>query len=345
MCRFPKRIQYRLVSVTLCLFWSTLSIYGCCGRTIATTAANENKEFTNSVGMRFVLIPAGKSKIGSSKNEAYGDFIYQYVTPPDLIWEGVRETTVEKAFYMSDTEVTVAQFQKFRPAHAQSIPADFSFDSFEMAPFNYSIANTNFKKLSGCSISERNMPVTNISLDDALAFCKWLNSLHKEKEAGRVYRLPTEDEWEYACRAGKSGRFYWQDGEQNIDQYENVADKTGVNIWTPDTFFSEADDGFLVAAPVGSLSPNSFGLYDMLGNVYELTSSPFTSLEADPNSRGTIYFFRHYQPDSPKRPAIVVKGGSWCSGPPLVRCAARTPIGPDSVRFDLGFRLVVEIRK
>ena len=109
-------------------------------------------------------------------------------------------------------------------------------------------------------------PVVNVSWNDAVAFCDWLSQKEQVK-----YRLPTETEWEYACRAGTETTFSWGDAPEKVVQLANMADwkiKTKP-IGTTKEKVNQPADGFDVTAPVGSYPPNSFGLCDMAGNVWE----------------------------------------------------------------------------
>jgi formylglycine-generating enzyme required for sulfatase activity len=116
-------------------------------------------------------------------------------------------------------------------------------------------------------------PVTCVSWDDATAFCQWLS-----REDGRTYRLPTEAEWEYACRAGTDTLFFWGDDPDAGEGYLNAADETGTpdgRSWTHKFNFK---DGYAATSPVGRFKPNAFGLHDMLGNVWEWCSDWYAAM-------------------------------------------------------------------
>src|SRR5262249_6798212 len=124
----------------------------------------------------------------------------------------------------------------------------------------YSWRNTGWKQTD-------DYPVVNITWNDALAFCKWLSE--KEK---REYRLPTEAEWEFACRAGTQTRFYSGDDLTSLKGFANIADvslkqKVGADPKPYPFKYVEFDDGFAFTAPVKSFRPNAWGLFDMHGNV------------------------------------------------------------------------------
>jgi len=115
-------------------------------------------------------------------------------------------------------------------------------------------------------------PVTCVSFNDVEKFIAWLN-----RKGSRKFRLPTEAEWEYACRGGTTTIRFWGDDPDDACAYANVADRTKDEDnrgWNPK---HECSDGYFYTAPVGSFKANSFGLYDMLGNVWEWCSDRYGS--------------------------------------------------------------------
>ena len=168
-------------------------------------------------------------------------------------------------------------------------------------------------------------PVLHASWNDAVAFCEW---------AGK--RLPTEAEWEYSCRAGKENRLFpWGNKWRPNDRYL-------ANIWTPGTdgfpSVNDGKDGYEMTAPVDEFVPNAFGLYNMIGNVWEWTSDNWT---IDHNSINL-----HQDPKGPKDgESKVKKGGSfYCSFGYCYRyrCVARFDNTPDSSAHNLGFRCAAD---
>jgi formylglycine-generating enzyme required for sulfatase activity len=158
-------------------------------------------------------------------------------------------------------------------------------------------------------------PVRGVSWEEAMEFCRKLSSLPEEKAAGRVYRLPTEAEWEYACRAGTTTSWYCGDKPSDLP---NVA-----------LFREHSEDR---VSPVGQKAPNDWGLYDMHGNVWEwcydwyardyYTSSP----ESDP-------------PGPSEATRRVCRGGSWSFEARYCRSAFRGGLPPSNRKPDLGFRV------
>ena len=164
-------------------------------------------------------------------------------------------------------------------------------------------------------------PVSCVSWNDARAYITWLN-----QETGRTFRLPTEAEWEYAARAGTTSARYWGNGiDQDACRNASVAD-TG-HAWE-DGF--PCDDNFEWVTPVGRFAPNPWGLYDMLGNLWEWTCSDY-----DADYGGSEKTCASRKSDA----ARVMRGGAWNSGPSPVRSAYRNRNFPESRYSFVGFRL------
>nr|WP_273703197.1 formylglycine-generating enzyme family protein [Candidatus Accumulibacter vicinus] len=155
-------------------------------------------------------------------------------------------------------------------------------------------------------------PVINVSWDDAQAYVAWL-----AKKTGKPYRLLSESEWEYAARAGTRTRYPW-------------GNEPGTN--RANFFGSGSQWNGKRAAPVGSFAPNAFGLYDMIGNVWEWTQDCWNDSYAGAPMDGLPWL----KGDCGRR---VVRGGSWSSKPEVARAAFRYWDEPGLRNDDLGFRL------
>jgi formylglycine-generating enzyme required for sulfatase activity len=168
-----------------------------------------------------------------------------------------------------------------------------------------------------------------VSHNDALAFLGWLNEQEKEKKRG--YRLPTEAEWEYACRARTGGLYGGDDDPESLVRIANVPDASVQKV-RPFATCIQGDDGFVYTAPVASFEPNAWHLYDMIGNVWEWGDDWFDPkfYESSPkeNPRNTV-----------KASSRVIRGGSWGIYPGTCRPASRNRRAPDYRSSDLGFRL------
>lgn len=256
-------------------------------------------------GMEFVWIPAGSFVMGQTELGAQelilelGVSRYQKYCAE----EKPRHRVMIDGFWLGRYEVTNAQFRLFRPDH----------DSHDY---------------KGISLNEDRQPVVEVSWDDAEAYARWL-----AVQCGRECRLPREAEWEYACRAGSETVRFWGNGINEACVYANIADLSAREVW-PTWSVHGCRDGFAVTAPVGSFAPNRWGLYDMLGNVWEWCSDWFGKgyYEVGPQSN----------PQGPQHGAYrILRGACWDSAPRYVRSASRNMRSPGSCGYNLGFRLAI----
>jgi formylglycine-generating enzyme required for sulfatase activity len=172
-----------------------------------------------------------------------------------------------------------------------------------------------------------NHPVERVSWNDAAEFCNKLSELPEEKKAGRVYRLPTEAEWEYACRAGTKSTFCF--GNSISSRQANFDGNFA---------YGGADKGEFLqkTTPVGSYKPNEFGLFDMHGNVWQWCAD---------------WYREEYYKSSPKKnpegPSSgdyrVMRGGSWLSDGWWLRSANRGKSLPGGREDGVGFRVAVSV--
>jgi eukaryotic-like serine/threonine-protein kinase len=289
-------------------------------------------EIENSIGMKFVLIPPGEFVMGSTvaAQQIGRRFLegrleqYEAEQPPHRV-------RLTRAFFLGTHEVTVADFRRFVTATGHQTRAEK-----EGKAWGYK------KDLTWSHVPGRNWrnpgfdqqdthPVTCVTWDDAMAFCQWLS-----REDRRAYGLPTEAEWEYACRAGTHTVFFWGDDPDSSEGYLNGADETG----TPDErswpYKFHFMDGYAATSPVGRFKPNAFGLYDMLGNVWEWCADWY----------GSGYY--HDSPmEDPTGPAAgsnrVGRGGGWSYGAWFCRSACRGRALPGSPDNHLGFRVACSL--
>jgi tetratricopeptide (TPR) repeat protein len=188
-------------------------------------------------------------------------------------------------------------------------------------------------------------PVVNVSWHDAIAFCAWL-----QKKTGKTYRLPSEAEWEYSCRAGTATRFYSGDDNGTLAWVANIADRSLKAKWDFSDLKNEAwqrqlsdwfdsvswDDGYPFTAPVGKFQSNAFGLYDMHGNVWQWCEDSYT---LDGSKSG----FRQDLPARGSGPLRVYRGGAFNEVPERCRAAWRGWVEPTDHYCALGFRVVCEV--
>ena len=172
-------------------------------------------------------------------------------------------------------------------------------------------------------------PVVDVSWNDAVAFCKWLS----QKE-GATYRLPTEAEWEYACRAGTTTAFSNGDDPRKLVEVGNILDAT-YTAMTPQKPQADVNDGYAGTAPVGSYRPNAFGLYDMHGNAWEWCQDRY--------DRGYYGHSPETDPTGPVEGDRVMRGGA-IDCPPRYCLSAHRSNGKASERgANLGFRVVLVV--
>jgi formylglycine-generating enzyme required for sulfatase activity len=169
--------------------------------------------------------------------------------------------------------------------------------------------------------------VEDVSWNDAVEFCEQLSEMPEEKRAGRVYRLPTEAEWEYACRGGASSSKPFSFGDSLSSTQANFDGNYP---------YGGADKGPYLARTtrVGSYEANAFGLYDMHGNVWEWCADWY-----DQN------YYKDSPRNDPKGPATstsrVLRGGSWLDVGRVCRAAFRYDFEPGDRNFIIGFRVVL----
>jgi formylglycine-generating enzyme required for sulfatase activity len=227
------------------------------------------KEITNSIGQKFVLIPAGEFQMGSPASEANRSAD-----------ETQHKVKITKSFYMQTTEVTQKQWQ----AVMGNNPSYFKGDD---------------------------LPIKQVSWNDVQEFITKLNAQDK----GKSYRLPTEAEWEYACRAGSSGEYCFGDNEGELGEYAWFDGNSGNKTHR-----------------IGTREPNKWRLYDMHGNVWEWCQDWY---ESD--------YYGSSPMDNPTGPSSgvhrVLRGGGWYDVATGCRSACRFWGTPDGRDDDLGFRV------
>jgi len=256
--------------------------------------AAKPKELTLDLGdkvtLKLVQIPAGKFMMGSPKDEK--DRQDDEGLPPGKWVNGNPqiEVTISKPFYLGVTHVTVGQYAQFMKDTGQKHE------------------EPSFKQTG-------DHPVVNVSWDDAQAFCQWLS-----KKIGKSVVLPTEGQWEYACRAGTTTRFSFGDKDDDLGDYAWYAGNS-----------MDKDKGAQMTHPVAQKKPNAWGLYDMHGNAWQWCSDYY----AEYTGAGT-------DPTGPKDGGLrVLRGGSWSGDPRGCRSAVRYWSGPGGRFVYFGFRVAV----
>ena len=300
--------------------------------TRAKEMQGENKPRTLDIGsgeqLEFAYIPAGSFAMGSNE-----------LTPAE---RPVCKATIGKGFWMATKEITQGQFRLMDPNFDNGVYDKHYKDQvnrgYYMGGRDPDFAQPGNEKF----------PAIRVSWDMAQQYCAWLS-----KRLGRKVRLPTEAEWEWACRAGTDTEFNYGTKDDDFSKHENMADYmfielavVGVNpqpfargddpqpknlppaLWDYELRDRRFNDHVLHLAKVGSYAPNVWGLYDMHGNVAEWTSSPWRSYPYDEKTA-----------DGDLK---VVRGGSWYRRPVVSSSAWRWRYPSWMRPFDVGFRVVVE---
>ena len=288
------------------------------------------------VKMAFVLIPAGSFTMGTTEAEING--LRAKWPKAQEKWfadeKPAHKVTISKAFWMGRYEVTVGQFRRFVEATGYKTDAEkgtrykgamvMAADGEANGAADASWRNPYFKQTDA-------HPVVCVSWHDARAFADWLNATDRARPAGTSYRLPTEAEWEYACRAGTTTWYQWGDDPDKGKGWCNGRDLTANKTMGYAIVF-QWHDGFLYQAPVGSFRANAFGPYDMHGNVQEWCQDYYGPYKAGDQT-------------DPAGPADgtgrVLRGGAWDSDPWALRSADRYSHKPVDRGSYVGFRLVL----
>jgi formylglycine-generating enzyme required for sulfatase activity len=304
----------------------------------------QSVDLGQGVRLDLVRIPAGQFVMGDSSGH------------PDE--QPATVVKIAEPFWIGRYEVTNAQFARFDPAH------DSHFEPMHGYQFG----------IHGYPANGPQQPVVRVSWNRAMDFCRWLS-----EKTGRRVTLPTEAQWEYACRAGTATPFYYGGLDADFSKFANLGDarlrefalETYIQVhlisnpnkyddWVPKD--ERFDDGAFLSADVGRYQPNAWGLHDVHGNVWEWTRSierPYPYRDDDGRNevgkgdRSNLCEAGHRPevgrgpfrqigpvPFSPQR--RVVRGGSWYDRPNRCTSAFRLGYAPYQNVFNVGFRVVVQ---
>ena len=264
------------------------------------------------VTLELARIPAGRFVMGSATGAA------------DEAPQSVVE--IKKPFWMGVCEVSNAQYQRFNPQHDSRFEhkGTWKFEEVDL----------------GWPLNDPRQPAVRISWEEAMGFCAWLSA----KTGARV-SLPTEAQWEYACRAGSATPFWYGGLEADFAPFANLGDASlralawGLRSPKPPDLAPRDDrfsDGLIVTGAVGGFKPNPWGLCDMHGNVWEWTRSmykgyPYVATDGREAAEG-----------ADAQTLRVARGGSWNDRP--LRCTASYRIGYPAWQrvYNVGFRVALE---
>lgn len=318
----------------------------------------------NTVGLQFVHVPHGKYKRGFEDNDRRENEFFQshpYSNAQLFQYERPAHWVVlTKDFEIATTEVTVGQFRKFVQDTGYKTTAEQGEGALGFFPeekkytHKYHLDKSITWQSPGFEQSDDH-PVVCVSWTDAKAFCKWLST--KEK---KTYRLPTEAEWEYACKAGQEYWYSWGAEPDSAYEHANVADGSLEAKYPGMTSYQRAvklkqqeGDGAVFTSKSGTYKPSPWGLYDMHGNVWEWCEDRW---------RADLYRQYFEGVDWPDRSKVTrtnplfleqtnqhqygdwrsMRGGAWNCAPAACRNSIRTYAEANDATIYTGFRLVRE---
>jgi formylglycine-generating enzyme required for sulfatase activity len=259
-----------------------------------------------------VFIPAGQFVMGDQNG--HGDE------------RPVTAVKIEKPFWIGKFEITNEQYARFDPFH------DSKYEHKGSWMFN--------ERDLGWDLNHPKQPVVRISWKEAIGFCRWLS-----ERIGQKVSLPTEAQWEWACRAGTDTALYYGDPDTDFSEFANMADLSIRELaydvrdqYPPDLVPKDTrfNDKKLVATNVGSYKPNAWDLHDMHGNVWEWTRSTY---------RPYPYRTNDGRNDISNTGRKVIRGGSWYDRPKRCRSAYRLSYPAWQKVYNVGFRVVLESKQ
>lgn len=312
----------------------------------------------SSIGANFRLLEAGEFRMGTDRSDELHETHPYSVVANTKNEQPAHRVRITKPFEIAVHEVTVGEFRKFVEATKFVTDAERTggalgfFPDEKDATRRFHVDPKITWQSPGFEQTDAH-PVVCVSWNDAVAFCDWLS-----KKESRTYRLPTEVEWEYACRAGTETIYSFGDDPNGAYAHANVGDGTletahprSVRLQRAVKLKKEDGDGFVYTAPVGSKKPNPWGLHDLHGNVWEWTADRYAEDTYELRLKGLSRTERTERVfDDP--PGVettdqheygdwrVIRGGSWFTAPLTTRSAMRTYAEGSEAACYTGFRIV-----
>jgi sulfatase modifying factor 1 len=293
-------------------------------------SAQEMLILYGGVNIDLVKIPEGQFLMGSPEDEiGYPERLLQ-------IYRKSKKERVRQLKHPSNED----------PQHLVKISRAFNMSKYEITCRQFRCFRSEFRKMPGfvgpidgrqtkIFMDQDNQPAC-VSLNDATEFCGWLS-----EKTGLKVRLPSEAEWEYACRAGTQSSFYWGDSEEDAGKYANLADQAYEKVAPGNSYTLNTDDGNVSLAPVGQYLPNRFGLYDMIGNASEWVEGIYSE-----NAYGIDPDNKYFDENNEDNQQQYCRGGGWSADIINSRCASRWYVPQDVVsmtsRSHIGFRILIE---
>jgi formylglycine-generating enzyme required for sulfatase activity/tRNA A-37 threonylcarbamoyl transferase component Bud32 len=287
----------------------------------------EELDLGGGVKMQFVLIPPGTFTMGASKAEIDQILVENKAARRDWFdGEQPHEVTITRPFYLGKYPVTQEQFEKvmgFNPSYFSARAAGRKGKAYDLV----SKPGGGRDRVRGLGGTD-DFPVENVSWDEAVEFCRKLPALPGEQRAGRSYRLPSEAEWEYACRVGTTTPFH----------FGTALNGTQANCNGNVPYGTREKGPFLDrTCRVGSYRPNAFGLYDMHGNVWQWCQDWYARSCDDLPRRDPVRVEKGFAYGR------VVHGGSWFHDSWRCRAACRNEGAPADPHNAAGFRVAFRL--
>ena len=282
-------------------------------------------------GITLIRIPAGEFLMGATR-----------VDPADPYSVGevpAHRVRISNNFYLGQCEVTVGQFRKFVGSTGYKTEVEQNgrgANSLDLNSGDIQQLPVTVWHSPGFMQSEDH-PVVCVSWNDAVAFCEWLSV-----DSGYTFRLPTEAEWEYACRAGQQTKFSTGDDPYSLEGFTNMADQTLLAVFPLAGGTAPWYDGTAYSCKIGSFNANQFGLHDMHGNVGEWCHDWYSpdyyqqSPDADPTGPAE---------PSEMHPWHAVRGGSWFNSAHSCRASGRHDAIETAPSTTNGFRVLREVSR
>lgn len=316
-----------------------------------------------ALGIEFVKVEPGKYRRGFADGDSKHEFALAHLYSLDQstnLEKPSHGVEITKPFAIAKTEVTVGQFKAFVAATGYLTTAEKSDGALGWFPEEKEFVDRFHPdpavtwKSPGFKQTDAH-PVVAVSWQDAQAFCAW-----RTKTTGRTHRLPTEAEWEYACRAGTDTWYSWGRNPDDAYTHANVADGALESAHPNTARFQRAvklgpddGDGTVFTAPVASFKANRWGLHDMHGNVWEWCQDRwkadlYKSLYGGKSQwelRDLVVtdpFFEEKTSQHDYGDWRVLRGGAWTCAPAAVRSSIRTFAEASDASVYTGFRIVRE---
>jgi formylglycine-generating enzyme required for sulfatase activity len=263
-----------------------------------------------------VVIPTGQYLMGSSEKDIDNGIAAENEGPQ-------HKVVIAQPIAVSRFEVTRDEFETFVGSSGYKIgDRCYTFENnLPQERTDRSFRNPGFAQTS-------NHPAVCVNWTDAKAYVVWLS-----QKTGKPYRLLSESEWEYVARGGSASRYGFGNDATELCKFANGADQSAKLAKLPgDYAYMDCNDGYAYTAPVGSFSANAWGLFDSLGNVWELTEDCYADDYGGALADGSPLEVANCA-------ARTARGGSWFSNAAMLRPAIRAKADPTARHDDLGFRV------